>query len=149
MATDTKTLYDTDFVEWTERTAALLREGRFDEIDIEHAAEEIEDLGRSERWTVQSQLKRMMKHLIKQRIQPERAGASWQVSIDNARDRVEFQIEDSPSLRRYAEENLQKIYRRAVRDALAETGINPKQANLPEECPYTLYDLLEGERPFE
>jgi Domain of unknown function DUF29 len=38
----TKTLYETDFVEWTERTAALLREGRFDEADVEHAAEGIE-----------------------------------------------------------------------------------------------------------
>jgi hypothetical protein len=54
MATTTKSLYDTDFVEWTARTAELLREGRFDEVDLEHLAEEVEDLGRSDRAAVSS-----------------------------------------------------------------------------------------------
>ena len=36
-----KSLYDTDFVEWADQTAALLREGRVDEIDFEHLIEEI------------------------------------------------------------------------------------------------------------
>ena len=91
----------------------------------------------------------MIKRLIKQRIQPERDGATWRRSITEGRSAIEYKIDDSPSLRRYAEGNLQKIYRRAVRDALAETGISCKQANLPEECPYTLYDLLESEGPLE
>lgn len=60
MGVAAKSLYDIDFVEWTERTAALLREGRFDEIDIEHAAEEIEDLGKSQRSSVNAQLSRML-----------------------------------------------------------------------------------------
>ena len=104
MGAVTKTLYETDFVEWTERTAALLRAGRFDEADIEHAAEEIEDLGRSERSAVASQLKRMLMHLLKQRIQPERDGVSWRRSIVEGRSEIEFRFDDSPSLRRYAEE---------------------------------------------
>lgn len=151
MGAVTKTLYETDFVEWTERTAALLRAGRFDEADLEHAAEEIEDLGRSERSTVVSQLKRMIKHLLKQRIQPERDGTSWRRSISEGRDEIESRFDDSPSLRRYAEENLQKIYRRAVRDALMETGLTEQRANLdlPADCPYTLEDLIESEDPHE
>src|SRR5262249_3731016 len=38
--------YEQDFYAWTQRTAELLRAGRFDEADIEHVAEEIEDMGR-------------------------------------------------------------------------------------------------------
>jgi len=49
MGITTKTLYDTDFVEWTARTAELQREGRFEDIDLENLAEEVEDLGKSER----------------------------------------------------------------------------------------------------
>jgi hypothetical protein len=145
----TKTLYETDFVEWTERTAALLRAGRFDEADIEHAAEEIEDLGRSERSAVASQLKRMLVHLVKQRIQPERDGASWRRSITEGRSEIEFRFDDSPSLRRYAEKDLQKIYLRAVRDALAETGLTAQRdcLDLPADCPYTLEDLIESDSP--
>ena len=43
MATISKALYDTDFVEWTAHNAELLRHGRFEELDLEHVAEEIED----------------------------------------------------------------------------------------------------------
>ena len=35
------TVYDKDFVQWTAETARLLRERRFDQIDVEHIAEEI------------------------------------------------------------------------------------------------------------
>ncbi len=41
MGAATKTLYETDFVEWSKRTAELLRAGCFEEADLEHAAEEI------------------------------------------------------------------------------------------------------------
>lgn len=151
MGAVTKTLYETDFVEWTERTAALLRAGRFNEADIEHAAQEIEDLGRSERSAVALHLHRMLKSLIKRRIHPEPDGASWLHSITNGREEVEYRFDDSPSLRRYAEKNLQKIYRRAVRDALVETGLTAQRANLnlPADCPYTLEDLIESESPHE
>ena len=56
MGTTTKTLYDTDFAEWSARTAELLRAGRYDELDIENVAEEIESLGKAERKSVRAQL---------------------------------------------------------------------------------------------
>ena len=40
MAVIAKTLYGTDFAEWSAPTAELLRQGRFDEIDIENVAED-------------------------------------------------------------------------------------------------------------
>jgi hypothetical protein len=150
MGTITKTLYETDFVQWTAQTAELLRAGRLDEADLEHAAEEIEDLGRSERSAVASQLPRMLVHLIKQRIQPERDGASWRCSITEGRAEISYRLDDSPSLRRYAHDNLQKIYERAVNDALFETGVAEKrrELNLPAQRPYELKDLLEADREF-
>jgi len=147
MGTTTKTLYDTDFVEWAAHTVELLREGRFDEVDLEHVVEEIEDLGKSQRSAVRSQLSRMMMHLIKMRIQPERAGASWRNSIVNGRRKSRSKIEDSPSLWRHLEENLQKIYQQAVNDALFETGQEKrgKELGIPEQCPWSLHQLLKGD----
>ena len=147
MSTTTKTLYDTDFVEWTARTAQLLREGRVEEVDLETVAEEIEDLGKSDRSAVRSQLSRMLMHLVKERIQPERAGASWRASIVGGRREILTKLEDSPSLRRHLDENLQKIYRAAVRDALDETNLTEraKKLDIPKECPYTLEELLDGD----
>jgi hypothetical protein len=147
MGTTTKTLYDTDFVEWSARTAELVRAGRFQDVDLEHLAEEIEDLGKGDQRAVRSQLARMLIHLLKQRIQPERAGSSWRRSVLAAQREIEFLLEDSPSLRRYLQENLQKIYRRAVRDAFKETGVtgSEKDLGIPETCPYSLAELLEGD----
>jgi len=41
----TADLYDQDFAEWTRQNAELLRSGRASEADLEHIAEEIEDMG--------------------------------------------------------------------------------------------------------
>lgn len=147
MGTTTKTLYDTDFVEWTAHVAEMLRQGRFDEGGFEHIAEEIEDLGKCERSAVRSQLHRMLMHLVKQRIQPAKSESSWRRSIAEGRTEVEFKLEDSPSLRRYAEQNLEAIWRKAVKNALFETGLADREQDLdiPANCPYTLNDLLDGD----
>lgn len=110
-------------MEWTTHTAALLREGRLDDVDLEHVAEEIEDLGKRDRHTVLLQLLRLLKHQIKRKIQPERDGSSWRSSVTTSREKIELRIADSPSLRRLLEKNLQKTYRRAIKDALFETGL--------------------------
>ncbi len=51
-----KELYDRDFLEWTRCNAALLRARRFEEADIEHLAEEIEDMGKSQQRELESRL---------------------------------------------------------------------------------------------
>jgi uncharacterized protein DUF29 len=147
MGTLTKTLYDTDFVEWAAKTAELLRQGRFDDVDLEHLIEEIVSLGQSDERAVRSQLRRMLMHLIKVRIQPERAGSSWRESVVSARDEIEDLMERSPSLRRHLEETLESTYRRAVKSALDETNLQSqaKKLDIPEKCPYTLDELLEAD----
>ena len=147
MRTATKTLYETDFVEWADHTAELLRQGKFAEVDLEHLIEEVEGLAGSDRHAARSQLRRMLMHLIKERIQPERAGSSWRSSIIDAQREIELFLEDSPSLRRHLEGTLQKTYRIAVKDALQETDLTAraKEFSLPEKCPYKLADLLEGD----
>ena len=141
MGNTAKALYDADFVEWSARTAELMRAGRLDEVDIEHVAEEIEDLGKRDRWAVHSQMLKLLLHQVKRKIQPERDSASWRRSIINSQERIAVRTNDSPSLERFLEEQLQDIYTRAVRGALFETGV--KLADLPERCPFTLHQLLQ------
>jgi len=40
--------YDNDVMAWANEQARLLRARRFDALDIEHIADEIEDVGKSE-----------------------------------------------------------------------------------------------------
>ena len=60
---------------------------------------------------------------------------------DTSRQKIAYKIADSPSLRLLLERNLQKTYRQAITDALFETGL--KSADLPQQCPYTLEELIE------
>ena len=48
--------YLADFSAWVAQTTQLLREHRWHEIDVTHLIEEIEDLGKSERRAIVSQL---------------------------------------------------------------------------------------------
>jgi hypothetical protein len=146
MATITKTLYDTDFVEWTAHTADLLRQGRFDEVDLEHVVEEIGDMGKLDLRAVRSQLRRMLMHLIKQSIQPERDGTRWRGSIFSARQEILDELRDSPSLRRRLSDQMGDIYRAAVEDALKETAWAERAGDpgIPHDCPFTLSQLLDS-----
>ncbi len=89
----------------------------------------------------------MLVHLLKSRIQPERSGASWRGAVASARTEILDRFGDSPSLRKQAGINLQRMDREAVELALIETNLTWPGANpdIPEECPYTLESLLEGD----
>jgi Domain of unknown function DUF29 len=67
--TDVKTLYDQDLVAWSHQQAAALRAaartGSNQLVDWENLAEEIEDLGRSQRAALRSQIRRIIRHLVK------------------------------------------------------------------------------------
>ena len=73
--------YDDDFYAWTQHQAAVLREmpvsdNRFDR---EHLVEEIEDLGKSERDAMRSQIRRIIEHLLNLpfRRRSRRASPGW------------------------------------------------------------------------
>ena len=79
----TADLYGKDFAEWTAHNARLIRQRRFAEADLEHIAEEIEDMGKRDRREVSNRLKVLIAHLLKWTAQPERRGtATWSGTID-------------------------------------------------------------------
>ncbi len=57
--------YDIDIVAWAQEQARLLRAGRFEALDIEHIAEEIEDVGKSEQRELASRLAVLLANLLK------------------------------------------------------------------------------------
>ena len=62
--------YETDFYAWTQQQAAALRAKDWAALDRAHVAEEIEDVGHSVRFAVESQLARLLFHLLKRRYDP-------------------------------------------------------------------------------
>ena len=80
--------YETDFYQWTQQQAGLLKAGRWREIDREHLVEEIETMGRSERAQLETRLGLLLMHLLKWQYQPKLRSRSWLATIKEQRRRV-------------------------------------------------------------
>ena len=145
---DLAALYEQDFFEWTARNAELLRQGCAQQADLEHVAEEIEDMGTRYRHEIKSRLVVLAMHLLKWKLQPERryspSGSSGRLrTIIEQRGQLADLLKEAPSLKRYAEQALPDMYRRALKQASAETGI--PISRFPAECPFPFDQVLDDE----
>lgn len=139
-----ETAYDTDFYAWTQETAELICRGEWNEVDREHVAEEIADMGKRDKREVRSRMTVLLMHLLKWQAQPElREKSSWRATIVEQRMELRLLFEDSPSLYRAAEDALPSTYSHAVKGAAEETGL--AVGAFPKECPYELEQLLDWE----
>jgi hypothetical protein len=136
-------LYDEDFFEWTRHNAELLRSGRFEQADIEHIAEEIEDMGKRNLHEMSSRVRVLLSHLLKWQLQPEKKSRSWERTIASQRTELGQLLEDSPSLRVRIQPNLRHIYQKSVQLAVLDTGLPNSQ--FPSECPFTVDQILDPE----
>ena len=137
----TRTVYEEDFAAWATETARLLRERRFDEIDMEHLAEEVEAMAGRDRREVASRLRVLLAHLLKWTHQPRKRSRSWQSSIDTQRAELEQIFQQSPSLKRGLGAVVNQAYRQAVRNASIETAL--KRHAFPAQCPFSLGEILD------
>jgi hypothetical protein len=140
---DESSLYERDFVEWTRQTATLLRARRFDLLDVEHTAEEIEDIGKRDLTELNSRVRLLLVHLLKWQLQPRRRSRSWHATVVTQRQEIQDLLEQSPSLGRKLSEGLNRNYVRALHRASIETGLARDQ--FPPDCPYTVPQLLDDE----
>jgi len=140
---------DDDFYAWTQEQASALRQAAQARlnlpVDWTTVAEEVEQMGNSERAELVSAMARIIEHLLKLEHSPAtdpRRG--WRQSVEEHRLRVAIGLDLSPSLksqlaflaskawrygRKYAAQGLE-------RDRFAER-------DLPAECPYTVDQILD------
>ena len=137
-----QSLYEQDFYRWLAQQAALLREGHLHELDVANLLEEIEDMGRSARKAIKSNLIVVLTHLLKFEFQPEQRSSGWHGSIVEHRRRLRDDLEESPSLRPYAAEVFARSYVDAREQASAETGLPLR--SFPRTSPYTLEQTLDA-----
>jgi hypothetical protein len=122
-ANNLSTLYEQDYYLWLEATAKLLREGQLSALDAINLLEEVEDMGRSEKRAVCSNLKILLMYLLKYRYQPEKRSNSWMASIVEHRQRLKKAFKESPSLQPYFTEIFNECYQDARELAAAETAL--------------------------
>jgi hypothetical protein len=122
---DPKRLYNEDFVVWSKQQADALRAAEHDrpnlELDWGHLAEEIEDLGISQRAALRSQIRRIIRHLAKLEHSPATGPRrGWIETIGDARAEIEDLLETSPSLKAELSGDIAKQTPRAIKLAIQD-----------------------------
>ena len=135
-------LYEQDFYAWSREQAELLRAGKLRQADIDHIAEEIDSMGRTEKRELISRLSVLLLHLLKWRHQPEKRGASWEASIRVQRNRLADHLDDNPSLKPLLPQALAAAYRDAALESVAETGL--AASTFPAQCPWSVEQAMNG-----
>jgi hypothetical protein len=132
------TTYDRDVILWSEEQARLLRAHRFAELDIEHLADEIEDVGKSEKRELASRMAVLLAHLLKWRSQPENRSKSWRATIVVQRKRIVLALRETPSLKSVMRNRdwQEGVWLDAITQAQKETGLAEHES--PEACPWTM-----------
>jgi hypothetical protein len=145
--TDTRTrrneLYDTDFYAWTREQARLLRERRFDDLDLDNLVDEVESVGSSEKREIRNRLKVLLAHLLKWKYQPGFRRNSWRWTIHEQRETIADIAGSSPSLRDHVSKSMRGAYSGAMVAASEESGL--AIGIFPDECPFSADQLLDVE----
>ncbi len=134
------TKYETDVFAWAQEQAQLIRDRKFSLLDLEHIAEEIEDVGKSEKRELASRVAILLAHLLKWQYQPERQCRSWSQTINDQRVELDYHLDENPSLRASLEDGkwLKMVWAKATSQARQETNLDC----FPASCPWKMADVL-------
>ena len=153
-----KSLYDNDFLAWSKQQAEALRvamrDGSNQSLDFGNLAEEIEDLGKSVRRELQSQIRRVVRHLLKLDHSPAREPRrDWAESVVDARAEIEDLLEASPSLRTELDRDVERQTQRGIDLALRDLGryqeVDAETIAALRATSYTVAQVLGGWFPEE
>ena len=137
--------YECDVVVGAKNQAALIRTGQFDQLDLAHIAEEIEDVGKREQRELASRVAVLLAHILKWKFQPQKRSVSWTLTIKEQRRLLVRRVQKMPSLSPMLSdpEWVDEIWVDAKALAEKETGLD--MSTYPEICPWSMTDVLTPE----
>ena len=142
IATNLKELYETDDSLWLEETIALLKQKQFNQLDIENLIEELTSLGKRDLAKAKSLLRQIIIHLLLLQywqVEYERNYRHWIGEVKTFRYDLNNHL--TTNLRNKLEDDLNNIYQSAVDFVKIKTDLTV----FPEQCPYTLGQLLDDD----
>ena len=135
-------LYEQDYVAWADEQALLLEQKRFNELDLVNLVEEVRDLGRRERDALESQLIKLLMHLLKWQYQPQKRNKSWLLTIKDARRQIAKLRSKYPVLKVHTESVYFECYLEAREVASDETAL---PLNIFPLDPYSFEQVLNAD----
>ena len=143
------TLYETDFVLWTEDQAGKLRQARDTgsnlDLDWQHLIDEVEWLGITDRRSLLTDVMCVLEHLTKLEWSPAfDPRRSWADRIDGHRDRIATLLRQSPCLRDALHGALNDGWELTKPRVERDLARSRARLELPLACPYTAAQVLDA-----
>lgn len=133
--------YEEDFYGWARTNVHLLKQKKYEEVDMEHIIEELEEMGNNKENELFSRLALLISHLLKWQFQPNLRGHSWIYTAREQRFRIKRLLKKNPGLKGELDETFKDAYTDAILRATEETGLDEK--TFPTECPYTFEQVID------
>jgi hypothetical protein len=140
ITTELKQLYEIDDNLWLEETIELLKQRQFNQLDIENLIEELTSLGKRDLAKAKSLLRQIIIHLLLLQywqVEYERSDRHWIGEIKTFRYDLNNHL--TTNLTNKLQDDLENIYQSAVDFVKIKTDLT----DLPENCPYTVLQLLD------
>ncbi len=118
----TNTLYEADEHAWIECQVAALQDGNLDRLDRANLISYLTDMAARDRRELGSRLMVLYAHILKSRIQPEKATESWRLTIREQQRAIGRLLKSLPSLNHRVNEILRDVHPDAVEMAFDEMG---------------------------
>lgn len=134
--------YEKDYYGWILSTIELLKNKKYDEIDIQHLIEEVEDMGKSEKREIVSRLSQLIGHLLKWQHQPGLRSNSWKFTIKGQRVHINKLLIENPSFKSMIKEFITDGYELGTYIFKSETSL---EIELPKNCPYSFDQLINND----
>jgi hypothetical protein len=132
-------LYNRDFYSWVEETKQAILNRDFENMDWDNLFEEIDDMGKSEKRSLESYLERLIAHVLKLQYweaEKERNYKHWKVEIINFRRRIKRLIKQNPSFNAL----LAEIYPEVFQDVVDAWSI---EFDIPENSFIELEQIMQ------
>lgn len=121
-----KQLYARDFNLWIEQIKQRIQARNFDNMDWENLLEEIDDMGNSQKRSLESYIELLVAHILKLKYwesEKNRNYKHWKVEVSNFRNRINRLLKQNPSYKKYMAEVYPDIFQDAVKSWRIEFDI--------------------------
>jgi hypothetical protein len=112
-----KELHNQDFNLWIEEIKQKIQNQDFVDMDWDNLLDEIDDMGKSEKRSLESYLQRLIEHILKLKYwesERERNYRHWRAEVANFRNQINRLLKRNPSFKRYMEEIYPEIFAEVV-----------------------------------
>jgi len=128
-----RSLYEQDFLRWSEETAEKLKARDFDSLDLENLIEEVQALGKSDRKELLNRLIVIFEHLLKRLyVNSPNDYNGWERTIRTQRTCLKVLLKQSPSLKSKWEDSIEDAWQSALENVQEEYS----KTHFPDRFPY-------------